>query len=115
MKETKAYQTAVENLENESYDMQERFSNEDIAIAVAELERRLHYNGNNAMVELGEFTVKARSTRTSSFVSVSHEDYGTGVSRSLASLVDSKRPANSDEIKNLVEMVNEAWYHLVND
>ena len=115
MKETKAYQMAIENLENECYDIQEKFSNEIIATTVANLEKKLHYNSNNAVVEMGGYTIKARSTRTASFVSVSHEDYGTGVSRSLASLVDAKRAANSDEIENLIQMVNEAWYHLVND
>lgn len=106
---------AVENLENESYDLQDSFKNEAIALAVADLEAKLHSNANNATVQMGDFIIKARSTRTASFVSVSHEDCGTGVSRSLASLVDGKRPATDDEIKNLVEMVNEAWYHCVND
>ena len=114
LKETKAFQTAIEVLENDAYDIQEKFSNEAIALTVADIEKKLHYNSSGTTSEIGEFSIKARSTRTASFVSVSHEDYGTGVSRSLASLVDSKRPASKDEIQNLIEMLNEAWYHCNN-
>ena len=120
MKKDKVYQIAYEYAQNECLDMQDEklgFANEQIAELVQTLVSKLYACNCKAQqaveVEYGQYTIKVRNARQNSFVSVSTGDC-TGVAHSLAYITMTTRPITQDEVKELVDMINEAWYHVNN-
>lgn len=118
MKKDKVYQTAYEYAQNECLDMQDEkqgFTNEQIAELVQELVSKLYACSCKVQqaiaVEYGNYTIKVRNAQQNSFVSVSTGDC-TGVAHSLAYITMTTRPITQDEVKELVNMINEAWYHV---
>lgn len=102
MKKDKVYQIAYEYAQNECLDMQDEklgFANEQIAELVQTLVSKLYACNCKA--------------QQNSFVSVSTGDC-TGVAHSLAYITMTTRPITQDEVKELVNMINEAWYHVNN-
>lgn len=116
----RVYQIALEHAQNECLDMQDEkngFTNEQIAELTQQLVRKL-YRVKTTMpvtVELkyGDYSIKARSARQGSFISVS-DGNATGVSHSLAQITLPIRLITEDEVKEIISMINEAWYHLNN-
>jgi len=117
MAQNRVYNMAIEALENECFDMQDEFNNEQIAELVQTLISKLYACNCKAQqaveVEYGHYTIKVRNARQNSFVSVSMGDC-TGVAHSLAYITMTTRPITQDEVKELVDMINEAWYHVNN-
>ena len=117
MQKNKVYEMAYEHCINECYDMQDEFKNEQIAELVQLIVSKLQNNSNKhaqaVEVEYGEYIIKVRNARQNSFVSVSTHDC-TGVAHSLANITMTTRPITQDEVKELVCMINEAWYHVKN-
>ena len=115
MQNDKVYQFALQHAQNECLDMQDEFSNEQIAEMTQQLVAKL-YRVKTPMpvtvtLEYGKYTIKARSARQGSFISVSDSDT-TGVARSLAQITLATRPITEDEVKDIISMINEAWYHI---
>lgn len=98
-------------LNNECYDMQENYSNEDIVNTVGLLVNQLN-RSSIAIAELGECSVKVRNDTNGSFVSVSSSEFGTGVSRSLYLAYNASYPVE-EAVKELIDMINEAWYTMI--
>lgn len=120
MKKDKVYQIAYEYAQNECLDMQdekEGFTNEQIAEMVQSIVAKLYgctcKTHQAVEVEYGHYTIKVRNARQNSYVSVSTSDC-TGVAHSLAYITMTTRPITQDEVKELVDMINEAWYHVNN-
>ena len=113
MKDNRVYKMAIEELENNAYDMQEEFQNDEIAGVIKEIVKRLnHSEGDDVEVDFNGNKIKVRNSQHWSFVSFSAE-YETGLSQSIAEITDISRPIEQDEVKTLIEMLNEAWYQAV--
>ena len=117
MQKNDVYEMAYEHCLNECLDMQDEFKNEQIAQLVQLIVSKLYSSTSKHQqaieVEYGEYIIKVRNARQNSFVSVSTNDC-TGVSHSLANITITTRPITQDEVKELVSMINEAWYHANN-
>lgn len=117
MQNEKIYQLALEHAQNECLDMQDEFTNEQIAEMTQQLVDKLYRVKTTMQVtvslEYGKYSIKARSARQNSFISVSDSD-ATGVAHSLAPIVVPTRPITEDEVKDIISMINEAWYHVNN-
>ncbi len=113
MAQNRVYKMAIEELNNNAYDMQEEYTNEEIAELVKQIVAELNKSATDC-VEVNYLgnQIKVRNTLHWSFVSYSTGDY-TGLSESVAEITDLSRPIEEYEIKNLIEMINEAWYQAV--
>jgi len=112
MKE-KVRKMVMELLNDECYDMQDEFTDEEIAEAVGEIVAK--FNGNRRQVvhvSLCGNMIKVRNAKHWSFVSFSTGEF-TGLSESEAEIIDLSKPIDADGVKNLVEMINAAWYAAV--
>ena len=113
MKENRVYKMAIEELKNEAYDMQDEFSNEEIAETVKNIVARLNEaEGDDIEVELNRNQIKVRNSRHWSFISFSTGEY-TGLSESVAEITDLSLPIDNDGVRKIIEMMNEAWYQAV--
>lgn len=108
----RVYAMAVELLNNEAYDIQEDYSNEEIAEVTKDIIAKLNTGSDVVQAELYGNLIKVRNGKHGSFVSFSTGEY-TGLSESKASIRDLTKYADADEIKNLIEMINEAYYQAV--
>ena len=117
MQNKNVYQLALEHAQNECLDMQDEFSNEQIEEMTQQLVNQLYRVKTTMQVtvslQYGKYAIKARSARQGSFISVSDSET-TGVARSLAPIVVPTRPITEDEVKDIISMINEAWYHVNN-
>lgn len=114
----RVYDMAMELLQEESYAMHESYNNEQIAECVQKIVSRLNRQGGKysqtitADLGLLQLKVKNSSSRNGgSFVSMS-DDTGTYVSRSLAEIIDVSVVCSQDEVKTLIEMMDEAFFSL---
>lgn len=113
MKENRVYKMAIYELMNEAYDMQEDFSNEEIAETVKEIVAQLNKaDSDDIEVELNGNQIKVRNGLHWSFISFSTGEY-TGLSESAAEITDLSRPIEDYEVKRIIEMMNEAYYQAV--
>lgn len=114
----RVYDMAMEILKEDSYAMHESYSNEQIAECVQKIIGRLNRQGGKysqtitADLGLLQLKVKNASSRNGgSFVSMS-DDTVTYVSKSLSEIVDVSVVCSSDEVKTLIEMMDEAFLAL---
>ncbi len=113
MKQNRVYQMAIEELENNAYDMQEDYQNDQIATVIKDIVKELNLaKGNDVNIDFFGSRIKVRNSQYWSFVSFSVGEY-TGLSESIAEITDISRPIEQDEVKTLIEMLNEAWYQAV--
>lgn len=115
----RVYDMALEVLDEDIYDIQEYFSNDYLAAMIQNIIVKMNLLGMHrraVSVKIGALQVNvmnAGKDSGGSFVSVS-DDIATSVSRSLVEITDISRPCNKDEVRTLIEMVNEAWFRLYN-
>ena len=123
--QTKVKEYVADILEDEVYNLEEVFTKAEIADAAASLVDRLIVSKYSekyptlafddsrkvAIVKLG-YTWTALSSTTGSFVSVSNYD-GTGVSRSEARIFHDAYNITKDEVKDLLDMMDEARFHMI--
>lgn len=114
----RVYEMAMEILKEDSYAMQDSYSNEQIAECVQKIVGRLNRQSGKysqtitADLGLLQLKVKNASSRNGgSFVSMS-DDTVTYVSKSLSEIVDVSVVCSSDEVKTLIEMMDEAFLAL---
>ena len=114
----RVYDMAMELLQEESYAMHESYNNEQIAECVQKIVGRLNRQhgkySQTITADLGLLQVKVKnagSRNGGSFVSMSDEN-GTYVSRSLAEIIDVSVVCTEDEVKGLIEMMDEAFFSL---
>ena len=113
MKENRVYQMAIEVLNNEAYDMQEDYTNDEIAEAVKDIVSKLNRAKTDSVeIEMSGNMIKVHNGLHWSFVSFSTGEF-TGLSESIAEITDLSRPINDDEVKGLIEMMNEAYYRAI--
>lgn len=108
---------AKQILEGGNYDLQEEFTNEEIAEAVTSLSMALVGRGVNRELVLVPTPVslfalgvdwKAQSGHHS-WVSCSDEN-GTGISRSVTLIFSDPLAIDDYEVESLIDMMNEAWF-----
>lgn len=114
----RVYDMAMELLQEEAYAMHESYSNEQIAECVQKIVGRLNRHGHKysqtITSDLGLLQIKvknASSRNGGSFVSVSDET-ATYVSKSLSEIIDVSVVCTEDEVKVLIEMMDEAFFAL---
>lgn len=114
----RVYDMAIEILKEDSYAMHESYSNEQIAECVQKIVGRLNRSGHKysqtitADLGLLQLKVKNASSRNGgSFVSMS-DDTVTYVSKSLSEIIDVSVVCTEDEVKGLIEMMDEAFFAL---
>ena len=114
----RVYDMAMELLQDEAYAMQESYNNEQIAECVQKIVGRLNRQGGKysqtITADLGLLQIKvknASSRNGGSFVSMSDEN-STFVSKSLSEIVDISVVCSEDEVKVLIEMMDEAFFAL---
>lgn len=114
----RVYDMAMEILKEDSYAMHESYSNEQIAECVQKIVGRLNRQSGKysqtitADLGLLQLKVKNASSRNGgSFVSVSDET-ATYVSKSLSEIIDVSVVCTEDEVKGLIEMIDEAFFAL---
>lgn len=114
----RVYEMAMEILKDDAYAMQESYSNEQIAECVQKIVGRLNRQrgkySQTITADLGllQLKVKNASSRNGgSFVSVSDET-ATYVSKSLSEIIDVSVVCTEDEVKGLIEMMDEAFFAL---
>lgn len=114
----RVYDMAMELLQEESYAMHESYNNDQIAECVQKIVGRLnrlgHKYSQTITADLGLLQIKvknASSRNGGSFVSVSDET-ATYVSKSLSEIIDVSVVCSKDEVKGLIEMIDEAFFSL---
>lgn len=114
----RVYDMAMELLQEEAYAMHESYNNEQIAECVQKIVCRLNRHGHKysqtITADLGLLQIKvknASSRNGGSFVSVSDET-ATYVSKSLSEIIDISVVCTEDEVKGLIEMMDEAFFAL---
>lgn len=115
----RVYDMAMDLLLEEPYAMQESYSNEQIAECVQKIVGRLNRcpgrYSQTVTADLGLLQIKvknASSRNGGSFVSVSDETAATYVSKSLAEIIDVSVVCTEEEVKGLIEMLDEAFFAL---
>lgn len=115
----RVYDMAMELLQEEPYAMQDSYSNEQIAECVQKIVGRLnrssHKYSQTVTADLGLLQLKVKnagSRNGGSFVSMSDETITT-VSKSLSEIVDVSVVCSSDEVKGLIEMMDESFVALM--
>lgn len=114
----RVYDMAMELLQEEAYAMHESYNNEQIAECVQKIVGRLNRHGHKysqtITADLGLLQIKvknASSRNGGSFVSMSDET-ATYVSKSLSEIIDVSVVCTEDEVKGLIEMMDEAFFAL---
>lgn len=114
----RVYEMAIELLQEEAYAMQESYNNDQIAECVQKIVGRLNRHGHKysqtITADLGLLQIKVKnagSRNGGSFVSVSNET-ATYVSKSLSEIIDVSVVCSEDEVKGLIEMMDEAFFEL---
>lgn len=114
----RVYEMAIELLQEEAYAMQESYNNDQIAECVQKivgrLNRHCHKYSQTITADLGLLQIKVKnagSRNGGSFVSVSNET-ATYVSKSLSEIIDVSVVCSEDEVKGLIEMMDEAFFEL---
>lgn len=114
----RVYDMAMDLLLEEPYAMQESYSNEQIAECVQKIVGRLNRcpgrYSQTVTADLGLLQIKvknASSRNGGSLVSVSDET-ATYVSKSLAEIIDVSVVCTEEEVKELIEMLDEAFFAL---
>ena len=109
---------AMEILKEDAYAMQESYSNEQIAECVQKIVGRLNRQrgkySQTITADLGllQLKVKNASSRNGgSYVSMSDETC-TCVAKSLSEIIDVSVVCSADEVKCLIEMMDEAFFAL---
>lgn len=117
MAQNRVYKMAIAELENDIYDMQEELTNEVIATTCQNIMRKLNTQGGvkqqTIVTQLGTYDVKVFNADRNSWLSLSNSE-ATAVSRTLTSITDISRAVKQDEVRDLISMLNEAWYTLKN-
>ena len=115
----RVYDMAMEILQEEAYAMQESYSNEQIAECVQKIVGRLNRQSGKysqtITADLGLLQLKvknASSRKGGSFLSMS-DDVATGVSKSLSEIIDVSVVCTKGEVKEIVEMMDEAFVTLL--
>ena len=114
----RVYDMAMELLQEEAYAMHESYNNEQIAECVQKIVGRLNRSGHKysqtITADLGLLQIKvknASSRNGGSFVSMSDE-IATYVSKSLSEIIDIGVVCSKYELKDLIEMMDEAFFAL---
>ena len=114
----RVYDMAMNLLQEEPYAMQESYSNEQIAECVQKIVGRLNRcpgrYSQTVTADLGMLQIKvknASSRNGGSYLSMSDEIV-TSVSRSLAEIIDVSVVCTEEEVKGLIEMLDEAFFAL---
>lgn len=114
----RVYDMAIEILQEDAYAMHESFSNDQIAECVQKIVSRLNRQGGKysqtITADLGLLQIKVKnacSRNGGSFVSMSDEN-ATCVSESLSEIIDISVACTEDEVKGLIEMMDEAFFAL---
>lgn len=114
----RVYEMAMKILKEDAYAMHESYSNEQIAECVQKivgrLNRHCHKYSQTITADLGLLQLKVKnagSRNGGSFVSVSDET-ATYVARSLSEIIDVSVVCTEDEVKGLIEMMDEAFFAL---
>ena len=114
----RVYEMAIEILQEEPFAMHESYNNSQIADCVQKIVGRLNRHGHKYLqtitADLGLLQIKvknASSRNGGSFVSVSDET-ATYVARSLSEIIDVSVVCTEDEVKGLIEMMDEAFFAL---
>ena len=109
---------AISYLEDNNLDMQEEFTNDQIATCVRNIVSRLNRQGGvrqqTVRADLGNLQVKVKNCSSGSYISVSTAT-STGVSRNMVEIFRVDKVANSDEVGICIDMLNEAWYAAENE
>lgn len=119
MKPNRVYKMAIEVLEGDCYDMQDDFSNEEIAACVQKIVAAINKACTHIQrvdQRLGIFQVRVCNASVEaggSWISMSNASKIV-VSKSLAHIVDITKPCDVDEVKTLIDMLNEAWFGFSN-
>ena len=118
MKENHVYRMAISYLEDNNLDMQEEFTNDQIATCVRNIVSRLNRQGGmrqqTIRADLGNLQVKVKNCSSGSFISVSTST-STGVSRNMVEIFKVDKVADFDEVGVCIDMLNEAWYAAENE
>lgn len=114
----RVYEMAMAILHEDAYAMHESYSNDQIAECVQKIVSRLNRQGGKysqtITADLGLLQIKVKnacSRNGGSFVSMSDEN-ATYVSRSLSEIIDVSVVCTEDEVKGLIEMMDEAFFAL---
>ena len=114
----RVYEMAMELLQEDAYAMHESFNNHQIAECVQKIVSRLNRSKTKfqqtVVADLGMLQIKVRNSNSrngGSFVSISNE-MCTCVATSLAEILDVSVVCSVEEVKCLIEMIDEAFFSL---
>ena len=104
-------QIALQVLNDDVYALQDTYSNEQLADLVTSIIVHFKFHSTMPCIRTfeGELLIKVKNTLTGSEVSVSNSENGTGVSRSLAYVVELQSEEKEEEVKEMIEMLDEAY------
>lgn len=104
-------QIALRILSEDSYALQDNYSDEQIADLVTSIVSHFKFHSTTPCIRTfadGELLIKVKNELTGSSVSVSNND-STGVSNSLAYIIQLREDESEDEVKEIIEMLDEAY------
>ena len=109
-------QIALRILSDDAYALQDDYSDEQIADLVTSIVSHFKFHSTTPCIRTfadGELLIKVRNELTGSSVSISNGG-GTGLSSSLAYIIQLHEEENEDEVKETIEMLDEAYCALMN-
>ena len=114
----RVYDMAMELLQEESYAMHESYNNEQIAECVQKIVGRLNRSKyrfqRTVTADLGLLQIRVKNSNSrngGSYVSISNETC-TYVAKSLSEILDVSTVCTEEEVKCLIEMMDEAFFAL---
>lgn len=107
----KIRQIALRILNEEVYALQDNYSDEQIADLVTSIVSHFKFHSTTPCIGTfadGDLLIKVKNGLTGSSVSVSNND-STGVSNSLAYIIQLREDENEEEVKEIIDMLDEAY------
>lgn len=112
---------ALQLIEDENYDLENEFTPQEIAGAVTEIALALVAPGVNKDLVVVPTPVDVRTLNLQwraksgkeSYISCS-DNHATGVGRSVIPIFSDPFHITEDEVRYIIEMMNEAWYLMNN-
>lgn len=103
-------QIALRILSEDSYALQDNYSDESIADLVTGIVAHFNFHSTTPCIRTfeGELLIKVRNSHTGSSVSISNDE-STGVSRNLAYIILLHEETNEDAVKEIIDMLDEAY------
>lgn len=109
---TTIFELALDNLESNSYELQDEFNNETIASFVERLVKKAR-NSRSGVIDVlfGDYWVRLNNGPGIAYISCSNVD-GTGVSEPCLVPIVNEGEMDEYDVDTIVSLLNQAYYYM---